>query len=240
MCLDLLGNLSKKFNSKQLHELKVPLSRYNFLCSLLDLSPITLNVYEVKKRLSLHLNYASFIGKHLEYAEALGDRIHPKAHTLEVAIYLENLRSAHNIGNIIRTTEALQLGRVYLSSGMCSKDHPSVKKAAMGAEAWVPIIENAELQNLPEPLIAIELTPDAKDLGVFSFPQEKFSLALGNEACGLSQEVLKRADSVVQIPLYGRKASLNVANAFAIVANKIREQASFPYNQLDQSAVHLD
>lgn len=231
MCLDLLGDLSKLIDaSSPPDQLQLYLERYNALCAYLGLSPVSLDLHEVKKRLSLHLERASFIGQRLEQVEALGDRLEPSGEALQVCVYLENLRSGHNIGNIIRTAEALQIGSIYLTSGMCSKDHPSVKKAAMGAESWLPVIENASLEDLPKPIIALELTDDAKPIESFSFPKGPFTLALGNEACGLSQKALECAHAVVKIPLYGRKASLNVANAFAIVAHKICAQATVQCN----------
>jgi len=241
MCLDVLGALSKALDTsiRPSHEVEALLSRYNAMCSLIGLSPLSFDLYEVKKRLDMHLEKASFIGKHLENAETLGDHLETRGDALDVAIYLENLRSGHNIGNILRTAEAMQIGSVYLSPKMCSKEHPSVKKAAMGAEQWVSVIENAHLEDLPRPLIAIELTQNAESIEAFSFPKGPFSIAFGNEVCGLSQKALDAADAVVQIPLYGKKASLNVSNAFAIVAHKIREQASRSYNRADQNAAHL-
>lgn len=178
------------------------------------------------KRLDEHFAFATHPGNAPFLAEALGDKesTEPLAPLLPIAIYLEGLRSAHNVGSIIRTAEAFRLGIVHLGDQVPGKEHPGVKKAAMGAENWLPIIEGADLDNVPKPLIAIEIGPQAKDLKTFSFPNGPFSLALGSESAGLSASVLKRADAIIQIPLFGRKASLNVANAFAIVASAIRDK----------------
>ncbi len=180
----------------------------------------------VAKRLDEHLASVSHPGNAPFLAEALGDKEEtaPVAPLLPIAIYLEGLRSAHNVGSIIRTAEAFRLGIVHLGDQVPGKEHPGVKKAAMGAENWLPIIEGAHVDNLPKPLIAIEIGPQAKDLNAFCFPDGPFSLALGSESAGLSASVLEQADAIVQIPLFGRKASLNVANAFAIVASAIRDQ----------------
>lgn len=43
-------------------------------------------------------------------------------------------------------------------------------------------------------------------------------LAMGNEVCGLSPAVLALADHIMEIPMRGKKESLNVAVAFGIVA----------------------
>jgi len=178
------------------------------------------------KRLEDHMMLASHPGQIPFLAEALGDKDESAflAPLLPIAIYLEGLRSAHNVGSILRTTEAFRLGVVHLGDQVPGKEHLGVRKAAMGAENWLPIVERACIDDLPKPLIAIEIGPHAQDLSTFSFPKGSFSLALGSESSGLSASVLEKADAVIQIPLMGRKASLNVANAFAIVASAIRQQ----------------
>jgi tRNA G18 (ribose-2'-O)-methylase SpoU len=62
-------------------------------------------------------------------------------------------------------------------------------------------------------------------LSDFIFPAS-FTLILGNEEYGISNESLKLADYIVEIPLFGAKNSLNVACAFAIAASQIRRQLS--------------
>jgi tRNA G18 (ribose-2'-O)-methylase SpoU len=137
-----------------------------------------------------------------------------------VTTYLENLRSAYNIGNILRTIEALRLGPVVFSENMPDSSHPKVQKTAMGTASIVPVS-----QELPHPLIALETAIDAPSLYDFTFP-ETFTLLLGNEEYGLKEETLRTADHIVQIPLVGSKNSLNVANAFAIAASFIKNQLS--------------
>ncbi len=144
---------------------------------------------------------------------------------LPIAIYLDNIRSAHNVGSIIRTTECLSLGTIYFSAKTATKEHKQVRDAAMGTEKHVTCIYDTPVKDLPSPLIALELTEDAIPLKKFLFPP-CFTLILGNEEFGCSEESLKLADHKVYIPMFGRKNSLNVANAFAITAYEIRRQLS--------------
>ncbi len=137
-----------------------------------------------------------------------------------IAIYLDNIRSAHNVGSIVRTTEAFSLGTLYLSESTPSINHKQVKDAAMGADQWVQWHHNKKLDDLPRPIIALETSDDAVSIYEFSFP-ESFTLVIGNEEYGCSDETLRRADFIVEIPLRGRKNSLNVANAFAVAASSI-------------------
>jgi tRNA G18 (ribose-2'-O)-methylase SpoU len=69
----------------------------------------------------------------------------------------------------------------------------------------------------------LEISNQAIDLIKAEFPQ-KGILILGNEERGISPRVLKRCSRLVYIPLYGRKFSLNVASAFAILAHALRQQ----------------
>lgn len=140
-----------------------------------------------------------------------------------IAIYLDNLRSAHNVGSILRTTEAFSLGTLYFSPSTPFIDNKQVRDAAMGTDAWVTAHQAHSLSPLPRPLIALETSDSAVPLNNFIFP-ETFTLVLGNEEYGCSDEVLKNADFLVEIPLRGRKNSLNVANAFAIAAAEIIRQ----------------
>ena len=151
------------------------------------------------------------------------DRQHPKAPPLPIAIYLDNIRSGHNVESILRTIEAFSLGTAHFSPKTPFIDNKKVIDTAMGAEKWVNCSRAVPLSDLPTPLIALETSDHASPLHTFTFPSS-FTLAIGNEEYGCSDEVLSRATHIVEIPLWGRKNSLNVANAFAIVAASIRNQ----------------
>ena len=142
-----------------------------------------------------------------------------------IAIYLDELRSAHNVGSIIRTTEALALGSLYFSQSTPFSTHKQVKDTAMGTEQWVSCVKEFDLNALPRPIIALETAEEAISLYNFIFPSS-FTLVVGNEEYGCSDETLSQSDYLVKIPLRGRKNSLNVANAFALAAGEISRQKS--------------
>lgn len=142
---------------------------------------------------------------------------------LPVTIYLDNLRSAFNVGSILRTVEAFRLGKVCFSKNTPFIDNLKVQKTSMDAFDKVPCVQNAQISDLPHPLIALETDPQAPSVFDFAFP-ESFTLMLGNEEYGLSEEALSLKSAIVRIPLYGFKNSLNVASAFAIAAGVISHQ----------------
>ncbi len=142
-----------------------------------------------------------------------------------IDIYLEDLRSAHNVGSIIRTVEAFRLGTLYLTNKTPDITHPKVQAASMGAYPFVTQKTFESFDILRPPFIALETVSSAKCISDFVFPKS-FTLLLGNEEYGLSQKTLQKADHFVRIPLRGYKNSLNVSNAFAVAAGFICSQFS--------------
>lgn len=192
----------------------------------LSLPPIPYTKEALADRYHEHLKIATILLKE--------DRFLPKITHLDslskepflpIDIYLDNLRSAHNIGSIIRTTESFRLGAICFSEKTPTTSHPKIAKSAMGSDTFVTCREKVPLTALRRPLIAIETHENATSLYKFSFPQS-FSLLLGNEEYGLSKASLDCADMIVKIPLLGAKNSLNVAAAFAILASEIRRQGA--------------
>jgi len=151
-----------------------------------------------------------------------GDRI-ARSDYLPIAIYLDNVRSAYNVGSILRTCEALRLGSVYFSSHTPTHENEKVARTAMGAAGLVPCRCVSSLNELPRPIIALDTSDDAIPLYDFIFPSS-FTLVLGNEEYGISDDSLKLADILLEIPLLGMKNSINVACAFAIAGAQIRQQ----------------
>ena len=137
-----------------------------------------------------------------------------------IQIYLDHLRSAFNIGNILRTTEAFRLGTIVYSDKMPDSSHPKVIKTAMGA---APPFLHASIDACHRPLIALETAHGAHPIHTFSFP-ESFTLILGNEEEGIRPSLLEKVDAIIEIPLPGSKNSLNVASAFAIATAFIRSK----------------
>src|SRR3990167_6320696 len=124
----------------------------------------------------------------------------------DIAIYLDNVRSAYNVGSILRTTEALRIGSVYFSEKTPFIDNEKVQRTAMGAAEIVPSFQNCPLSSLPRPIIALDTCDEAIPLSDFIFPAS-FTLILGNEEYGISNDSLRLADYILEIPLFGAKNS---------------------------------
>lgn len=142
---------------------------------------------------------------------------------LPIDIYLDHIRSAHNVGSILRTTEALRLGQIFIPPTMANLSSKKMQDTAMGTKDLVQCHITEDLSMLKKPLIAIETCPHSTSLYSYTFPKS-FSLLFGNEEYGLSHEILQKADRIVHVPMHGYKNSLNVACCFALVAGEIRRQ----------------
>ena len=139
-------------------------------------------------------------------------------------IILENIRSAYNVGNIIRTADSL--GRQVWLTGYTPSplDNKKVVKTSLGAEANVGMrqfdttadaIDEAKKNTCT--VIAAEITPDAKSLSTFSQTKKSdIAVVFGNEVEGVLASTLKLVDCVVYIPMQWVKESMNVGQSTAI------------------------
>ncbi len=201
---------------------KIPL--YRNLELWLNLPPVALESHEdVSYRFHMHLEKAELSQKEHFLLHIKKQDSPSSTAFLPIAIYLCSLRSAFNVGSILRTTEAFRLGSVYFSEKTPTSENPKVQKASMGTYALVPQINNADISTLPRPWIALETATPSTQLSNFTFPTS-FTLILGNEEFGIPKDLLEKCDTILEIPLQGAKNSLNVASAFAIVGNQIRNQ----------------
>jgi tRNA G18 (ribose-2'-O)-methylase SpoU len=187
----------------------------------LCLPPIDLSSHEeISNRFHLHLDAANLSKKEHNLLHVRSQDKESLVPFLPIAIFLSSLRSAFNVGSILRTTEAFRLGTVYFGGSTPFIDNEKVQKASMGTFRLVPSKPHAELFHLPRPWIALETASPSIPICDFSFPKI-FTLILGNEEFGISKEILSECDVILEIPLSGSKNSLNVASAFAIAASYI-------------------
>ena len=149
---------------------------------------------------------------------------------MEKSIYViaHNIRSAYNIGSIFRTADAVGVDKIILGGYSPAPPHSGISKSALGAEKWIPFEKNAQTWRKIEYLkkdgfqiVAIEQSPKSVDYRKFK-PKFPLALILGNEVRGLSRQILNRCDAVIEIPMIGKKESLNVSVAFGIAVYRIR------------------
>ncbi|MFC2085835.1 TrmH family RNA methyltransferase [Bacteroidota bacterium] len=148
-----------------------------------------------------------------------------------IVVVIENVRSAYNVGSILRTCDAALVERVIVTGYTPSPDHPKVRKTALGAETTIPWEAAPDIRRVVDQLkadgflvAALEITDHPtliEELAMQHFP---LALIVGNEVSGLTDEAIDLADLAIEIPQYGSKQSLNVAVALGIAVMGAVEQ----------------
>lgn len=150
--------------------------------------------------------------------------------THSINVILEDVRSALNVGAIFRTSDAAGVEELILAGITPYPPHSKIPKTALGAIEtvnWSRFKTNHEAITHAtrdgRPLISIELTDNAISYFEYSFPKT-CSIIMGNEITGVSDYALEKSSTVIKIPMYGQKESLNVATSFGIIIYEILRQ----------------
>jgi tRNA G18 (ribose-2'-O)-methylase SpoU len=139
-------------------------------------------------------------------------------------LVLNNIRSMENVGSIFRTADAAGVAKIYLCGITPKPPRKEIDKAALGAVDFVDweYCENIldlikELKERKISVVALEQDPRSIQYSKFKNQySDKVALIIGNEVEGISKEVLDQTDTIIEIPMYGKKNSLNVAVATGI------------------------
>lgn len=146
-----------------------------------------------------------------------------------IYIVLDNVLDTYNVGAIFRLADAVAAEKVILCGATETPPHTRIKKASINTTEWVgweyaetavSAISNLKNQISNIQIIAIEQDPRAVqyDKVQYEFP---VALVVGHETTGVSKEVLKIADQIVEIPMWGVNKSLNVMVSLGIVLYEV-------------------
>jgi len=165
--------------------------------------------------------------------------LHPKIREILMVVLLDNIRSLHNVGSILRTADAVGVEKLYLCGitpspldrfGVVRGD---VAKVALGAERTVPwekvastgrLITNLKRKGFK--VFALEQSPHSVSYNKLSskaYNFDRVALVLGAEVGGVSPAILKKCDKIIEIPMLGNKESINVSVAFGVAAFRLRD-----------------
>ncbi|TYA74614.1 RNA methyltransferase [Seonamhaeicola marinus] len=140
-------------------------------------------------------------------------------------IVLDNIRSLNNIGSVFRTSDAFLIEKIYLCGITATPPHKDIHKTALGSTetvAWEYTKDAFELiQKLKADgvkICAIEQAENATMLNNFN-PEANttYALVFGNEVKGVQQDIVSASDTVIEIPQYGTKHSLNISVSAGVV-----------------------
>lgn len=155
-------------------------------------------------------------------------------------VILHNIRSVENVGAMFRTCDAAGIDKIYLTGytpapvDRFGRHRKDLAKSALGAEKFVPWEEEknisillVKLKNEKYQIIGIEQAKNSVDYkkvsarGGPAYGWKKKAFIVGAEVTGIPAEVLKKCDVVAEIPMKGKKESLNVSVSLGVALFRI-------------------
>ncbi|MCX6278236.1 MAG: RNA methyltransferase [Bacteroidetes bacterium] len=157
------------------------------------------------------------------------------ADKIPIVIVLDNIRSQNNIGSIFRTADSFRLQSIFLCGITATPPHREIHKTALGATETVDwqyysdtIDALYHLKSQGFIIAAVEQTHKSILLPDFSPSAEvKLALIFGNEVNGVDEKVFNLCETILEIPQFGTKHSLNVSVAVGIVIWDIISRRNF-------------
>ncbi len=139
-----------------------------------------------------------------------------------ISVILDQVLTPYNIGSILRIIDNFGFSELIHSTKGLDIDNSHLKRSAMGTEQWIPIqyIDNLPkfLQKTATPVIALEKTSKSIPITKWAPPTTPFNIIIGNEAYGISDNILSYCSESVHIPMLGYKNSMNLSHAFGILS----------------------
>jgi len=154
--------------------------------------------------------------------------------TLPIILILDHLRSAFNVGSIIRLSACLDISEVWFCGYTPTPVHPKIKSTAMQTQEFIAWqhFENttdavSKAKEMGFTVYAVENHTSATSIydTIFS---DQIALVMGNEALGVSADVLDVCDQMICIPIPGWKTTLNVGMACGVVCFEIYRRTQCP------------
>ena len=158
----------------------------------------------------------------------------------EIIVIAHNIRSTHNVGAIFRTCEGFGIKKILLTGytpyprvaketrlpHIVDKLTAQIHKTALGAEELVPFeyretLMIADVKRAGYQIVGLEQDKASIMLPDYKAPA-KIALILGEEVNGLTDELRKVCDDLIEIPMSGQKESFNVSVATGIALYGLR------------------
>lgn len=140
-------------------------------------------------------------------------------------LVLDNIQDPGNMGTILRTADSINLKQIIVSKGTADCYNPKVVRSTMGAIFRVKVIECEDLKKVVKEMkkrkIKVYATDLQTDKSIYDVDYKKSAIVIGNEANGVSKEVLEIADEKIRIPMIGKTESLNAAVATGIILYEV-------------------
>jgi 23S rRNA (guanosine2251-2'-O)-methyltransferase len=140
-----------------------------------------------------------------------------------LVVVLDNVRSMHNVGSVLRTADGFRVQKVCLCGITGRPPHPEIHKTALGAEdsvEWEYFTSTAECvsQLKSAGFVVVSAEQVEGSVSMLEWNERRpTAVVLGNEVKGVAQEVVDQSDYCLEIPQFGTKHSFNVSCAAAMI-----------------------
>lgn len=148
-----------------------------------------------------------------------------------LAVMVDNIRSAWNVGSILRSADGFGFSHAYLCGITPTPENQAVAKTSLGAEDFVTWSHHKDSVKLIRGLkkegwkvFALEEHERATPISKTNALSQNTVLIVGSEVTGVDPELLDLADEIFYIPMFGQKKSFNVAVAFGVAGFALGSQ----------------
>jgi len=165
----------------------------------------------------------------------------------ELIVVLDNIRSTHNVGSILRTADGLGVIKVFLTGYTpyprvindkrlpheITRQTNAIKKTSLGAETTMNIERHEKIDEVIDSLKKVNYTIVSLEQNKLSTPINqlkipgKVALIVGNEVDGVNNHTLGSSDFIAEIPMKGKKESFNVSVATGIALYELSYRGNY-------------
>lgn len=139
----------------------------------------------------------------------------------DVILVLDGIQDPGNLGTILRTVDSCGLNQIVISSKTADAYNPKVVRSTMGAIFRVKVIISQDLTKTLKEIKKHKFKVVATSLktqgSIYDVDYSKKAIVIGNEANGVSNEILELADIKAKIPMLGKTESLNASVATSVI-----------------------
>ena len=205
------------------------LEKINQLCRASGI-PVRVIPRDQLTRLSKTANHQGVVAVTAEKQyEDLDDLLKNQRGQYRFFVVLDGIEDPHNLGAIIRTAEGAGADGIVIPERRAVGITGTVVKASAGASEYLPIARITNINRTIEELKSQNIwTVGLDERGGQLYDQLDYkmdcAIVLGAEGHGLHEQVRKKCDFLVSIPMLGKVPSLNVSVAAAIVMYEVARQ----------------
>lgn len=139
----------------------------------------------------------------------------------DLIVVLDGIQDPGNLGTILRTVDSVNLKQIIISSKTADPYNPKVVRSTMGAIFRVNIIRAENLQETIKEIqknkFKVVVTSLQTKESLYDIKLNKKAIVIGNEANGVSKEIVDMADTKIKIPMLGKTESLNASVATGVI-----------------------